>query len=487
MERNRWIIEDGDTATREGEERTWKERSRSETLQQGKERNGHGRRGVGLRFTCLAQQIAAADTREERAAASWLALSRRNEGFLRSDVPPKPLGRIPSLGRANEPPSAQHIHWARRPFSSSPNLPTFISQFGSPPHAAMAPPPELVDDAITEILLRLPPDDPALLFRASVVCRSWRRIISSASFLRSYRRFHRSPPLLALLVHDPISSRFIPTTYASPFNHLTAASYYHGRSVLDCRHGRVLLKDPMTRHFVVRWEDLVTGVREEVISEPGARWFATAVLCAVPCCDHCDCHAGPYLVLCMRADHIAGFGVVVHARAYSSQSGSWGTSVFAHVGVGPNNVTSSRRTLVGDEMFSTLALSVKILRYNFTKNCLSVIHSPVLYADGNVLMVTEDGSLGLCGIRDFNLHLWSRKAIAEGVEQWVEYRVIDLLPLVINPFTRISVTGYAESACVIFLTTDIGAFIIELKTWRARKMWKLSAYIYILAAAIPNR
>lgn len=268
------------------------------------------------------------------------------------------------------------------------------------------PPPELVDDAVAEILLRLPPEDPALLIRASLVCRTWRRVISDAAFLRSYRRFHRSPPLLAFFtgpyaVHDP-TPRIIPTTDASPFHQRAAAAHYRGYIVLDCRHGRVLLKNPKSLHCFVVW-DLVTGGREEVMCEPEARWFATAVLCAVPGCDHCDCHGGPYLVLCTRNGTESG---VVHARVYSSQAASWGNSVSVHVG--PNYVTAScRGTLVSDEMFLGLSspLRGEILRYNFSKHCLTVIQPPDLYDHGSVLMLTEDGFLGLCGTRGFNLHV----------------------------------------------------------------------------------
>ncbi|CAN6212970.1 unnamed protein product [Urochloa humidicola] len=52
----------------------------------------------------------------------------------------------------------------------------------------MALPRELIDDATTEIL-----------FRASLVCKPWCRILSDRAFLRRYREFHRSPPLLGFL------------------------------------------------------------------------------------------------------------------------------------------------------------------------------------------------------------------------------------------------------------------------------------------------
>ncbi|CAN6196782.1 unnamed protein product [Urochloa humidicola] len=66
---------------------------------------------------------------------------------------------------------------------------------------APAPPPELVDDAVAKILLRVPPSDPAILARASLVCKRWRRVVADPSFPRRYRAFHHRspPPLLGLL------------------------------------------------------------------------------------------------------------------------------------------------------------------------------------------------------------------------------------------------------------------------------------------------
>ena len=52
--------------------------------------------------------------------------------------------------------------------------------------------PELVDDLIAEILLRLKPGDPSCLVRASLVCKSWRRLVSDPAFRHRYRGFHRA-------------------------------------------------------------------------------------------------------------------------------------------------------------------------------------------------------------------------------------------------------------------------------------------------------
>ncbi|CAN6284072.1 unnamed protein product [Urochloa humidicola] len=42
----------------------------------------------------------------------------------------------------------------------------------------------LVDELIEEVFLRFPADDPALLFRAALVCKRWRRLVSDPGFRR---------------------------------------------------------------------------------------------------------------------------------------------------------------------------------------------------------------------------------------------------------------------------------------------------------------
>ncbi|EEC66653.1 hypothetical protein OsI_32922 [Oryza sativa Indica Group] len=58
---------------------------------------------------------------------------------------------------------------------------------------------ELDDRLLAVILLRLP--SAAALARAATVCRRWRRVASSPTFLRLFRRLHRhAPPLLGFFV-----------------------------------------------------------------------------------------------------------------------------------------------------------------------------------------------------------------------------------------------------------------------------------------------
>jgi hypothetical protein len=88
----------------------------------------------------------------------------------------------------------------------------------------MAPRPPLViiDDLIIDILLRLPPKDSACLARASLVCKTWRCLLSHRAFFHRYREIHGPPPVLCLLYNiysiEGSSPFFIPTTHTSPFS-----------------------------------------------------------------------------------------------------------------------------------------------------------------------------------------------------------------------------------------------------------------------------
>ncbi|KAL6647144.1 hypothetical protein ACP70R_014581 [Stipagrostis hirtigluma subsp. patula] len=86
------------------------------------------------------------------------------------------------------------------------------------PPPPSSPPARLHDDLITEILLRLPPGDPALLFRFSAVCKPWRRLLADPAFLRLYRKLHGAPPMLGFLFNkwSPIIARFIRTSGFGP-------------------------------------------------------------------------------------------------------------------------------------------------------------------------------------------------------------------------------------------------------------------------------
>ncbi|XP_022679703.1 uncharacterized protein LOC111256257 [Setaria italica] len=343
------------------------------------------------------------------------------------------------------------------------------------PRARAPAPPELMEDAVEEILLRLPPDEPAALVRASLVCKPWRRIVSDPAFLRRYRRFHPTPPLLGFfneLYGAAPERRFVPTTPASPFP--KAAFDRRSWAAVDCRHGRVLLqKEKAGGNFVV-W-DPITGDQEElhmpsITGDRATSFYSASVLCAAAGCDHRDCHGGPFLVVYLGNDESQP---IVHACVYSSESGAWVTMVSAHIGYN-DFFTAYCGTLISDEIYQVIiGDDDAILKYDLGNHCLSVIGLPDESDDGGIVpMPTEDGSLGLASISASCLHLWSRKVNEDGIAGWVQCRVVDLQALlpIDSPCKRAYVIGFAEGVGVIFVTTEVGTFTVELKSGKVKKI-----------------
>ncbi|KAL6647774.1 hypothetical protein ACP70R_015211 [Stipagrostis hirtigluma subsp. patula] len=293
----------------------------------------------------------------------------------------------------------------------------------------MAPPrqqAELMDELVAEILVRVPPDEPAHLVRAALVSKAWRRLLSDPAFLRRYRSFHRAPPLLGFL-HNHYTGgagsvpSFIPTAPASPFPQRV---FGHANwTALDCRHGRVLFHISGGWLNLIVW-DPITGDRHALPepSVPCGGCYNAAVLCAVRGCDHLDCHGGPFVVV------LAGNGSTgrfLQALVYSSEAGAWNASAY----LGPGYyLTCKPSAVIRDDIFFVLVPWDTILRYNLGKNCLSIIHPPEAheYEGGVALMPVEDGSLGLASVKWSRLCLWSRNADTQEVSGWVKCRAIGL-------------------------------------------------------------
>jgi hypothetical protein len=103
-----------------------------------------------------------------------------------------------------------------------------------------------------------------------------------------------------------------------------------------------------------------------------------------------------------------------------------------------------------------IQMGATILKYDMAKHHLTVIDPPESYDSGIFIVPTEDDLLGVAGIRGTPLNLWSRKANAEGVVAWIQYRVIELrtlLPVDSLFKTAIIVVAFAESVRAIFICT----------------------------------
>ncbi|CAL5034541.1 unnamed protein product [Urochloa decumbens] len=315
----------------------------------------------------------------------------------------------------------------------------------------MAPPPALMDDLIGEILHRLPPDDPACLFRAALVCKPWRRLLSDDAFLRRYRAFHRTPPVLGFF-HDGhhifrFVPRFFPVCGASPIPHPDPDCW-----TVDCRHGRVLLHSLAKSHLMV-W-DPIAGDHEEIplpVNEEDeeSELFTAAVICASGGCSHLDFRRGPYLVVFAGAD-----------------SDDEGGDVASR---GPD-------LLAGDALYFTIEEGRRILKYEYdmVEQELSVIKAPPVIAGNMALITAEGGGLGAAGVKGYSLHLWSWRIGPDSVGEWMPGRVIELDMMISigigDPTTKLNVIGFAEGAGSIFVNANDGIFTVEVKSGTVRKI-----------------
>lgn len=366
-----------------------------------------------------------------------------------------------------------------------------------------APPPQRVKDMVElveEILLRLPSGEPDSLVRAAVVCKPWRRLLSSHRFRRLYRDFHKKPPMLGffqncLLLGSAAESTF--DTYLTTKGSLLAPASTNGflprdpdgrYGVFDCRHGRVLLKS-------WDYDNCWAGVSKYVVWDPmkgsqrplltpyqrGGVNHGVAVLCAVGDCDHSACHMGPFHVVYITVDNENELGDGAWAYVYSSKTRKWSERAFLQL-PGDNDHDMDKRPfvlLVAEALFSliitfTPTKTRQVIKYDLGDKSLSIFNVPPMVADWfeipPALVTAEDGGLGLAHVDKFGLHLWSYD---DGVAEWTLDRVIDLnkmsLPIG-DPMIAPQVAGAVEGTRTIFVVTDLGAYMIDLNSLTSKKL-----------------
>ncbi|TVU08765.1 hypothetical protein EJB05_42177, partial [Eragrostis curvula] len=151
--------------------------------------------------------------------------------------------------------------------------------------------PTLVDDLVEEFLIRIPPNDPARLIRAALVCKRWCRLISGAGF-------HGRAPMLGFLTDFPLGS----TNYVRASSTCQPLSIGRNLTAIDARHGRILLRRNYPRRgFVV--QDPITGERRKLpmpihsFSRSNAAVLCSATLTAGSSCDHLNCRRCPFFVV----------------------------------------------------------------------------------------------------------------------------------------------------------------------------------------------
>uniref|UniRef100_A0A0E0AJZ4 F-box domain-containing protein n=1 Tax=Oryza glumipatula TaxID=40148 RepID=A0A0E0AJZ4_9ORYZ len=195
----------------------------------------------------------------------------------------------------------------------------------------------LNEDMVTEILLRLPPEDPALFARLQLVCKQWHAILGDPCFIRLLRKFHDPPPMLGYFINEDEPGK--PMEIAR-FVHMTTTfraspDIYDLASAVDSRHGLVLFyvsvcSDEEER-FVV-WDPMVEEEEEEEQWIDGfpfpveTQYWTVAVMCGLLEChnDHLHCHGGPFLVVAACTRTMDSY---TSLRMYSSYTDGWSDEI----------------------------------------------------------------------------------------------------------------------------------------------------------------
>jgi hypothetical protein len=355
----------------------------------------------------------------------------------------------------------------------------------------MASPPVLPAELVEEILLRLPPDDPACVLRASLVCKAWGCAISHPSFHRRLHELHRTPPVLGFL-HDWNHGgipHFIPTT-ASSFS--LAAPDRRVWWALDCLHGRALFlsMDEDTEGLgLLVWEP-ITGAQRRVSLPAAFDWSFqgsvldfcypnAAVFCAAEACDHRDCHGGPFRLVFVFSKSF-GYDTddekhVTSACVYSSETGTWGEPTSTNVEFAMDFQYYSS-VLVGRSLVYFMPAAWLIVEYDCARHSLRVFETPDERPCSNI-MLAADGGLGVSEVNEPTeglnpqIKLWSRDASDGTDTRWVLSRVINLEKLLpVDSVSGLDVLGFAEGANAIFVNTVVGLFVIELQSERVKKV-----------------
>ncbi|CAL5091821.1 unnamed protein product [Urochloa decumbens] len=342
----------------------------------------------------------------------------------------------------------------------------------------------LLTELVEEILLRLPPSEPACLFRAALVCKRWCGIVSAAGFHRRYGEFHGAPPTIAAVYNvdggDAYVACFRPCASFPP------RADRHGKAVVDCRHGRVLLRPmppigedlnhlPMKPVILDVWDPATDEQWKLCLPYLYPNSFYGVVLCAgAGTCNHLGCHGGPFLVV------IAGTDLKdIFVYTYSSEAAAWSKPSTIHLDTALNSSSMFSPGLVaGDSIYFMLEEGYRIVKYDLGGCVISMIDPPLSLHDakGKVYLVeTKDGGLGIANVDGYNLHVWywRLRPGSNGMGQWVEEQVIKLdtvLPVATNgPSTEFDVVGFGEGTDVILGSANAGMFVVWQSSGRVMK------------------
>ncbi|KAK3126231.1 hypothetical protein QOZ80_7AG0553520 [Eleusine coracana subsp. coracana] len=379
----------------------------------------------------------------------------------------------------------------------NPQPPNQVFVMAAPPSSSRHVVPALMDDLVEAILLRLPPEDPASLLRAALVCKSWRRLVSGAGFRRRFREHHgRTPPMLGFLCSfghraGPLyygegDARFMPAAATSLRRLPRGATIRPRWRAVDALHGRILFYDrdlitPQTRalDFFV----LSPMITDEVWRLPSLvphhahRWSAGLLCNSDHAHDDDDC---AFRVVVLSTNPSTR---ITSAYVYSSEQHAW----TIQTSVQHNHVCSilrSHSARIGNNALYFMCDSPNFcMEYHMSRQQLSVINLPSewVYKWTN-FMTAENGRLGLAMLDGYNLYTMSSKRTGvDGQVTWESSRVISLSKLLpdVTDVRSMHVAAVVDVLGVILIGTKIGLFSIDIKSSKVKKLWEGNVGCYV--------
>ncbi|CAM0906601.1 unnamed protein product [Alopecurus aequalis] len=352
------------------------------------------------------------------------------------------------------------------------------------------------DDLLRKIFLLLPPQ-PSTLPRISAVCKQWRGVVIDPRFLRGFRDHHRKPPVLGLVM-GPTGEPFFRSNLSSPdlipherFFPPDIFSLYY-MELFGCRHGRVLFFDRRLYEILV-W-DPATGDRRCVAVPPlfddkEIVVFNGAMVCAASDQGHVhgDCHSSPFQVILIgiHPDENRAFPSI-YSSVYSSETRTWGdlisTAGIRYTDFYDMSEMDRPATLVGDSLYWLFnGHEDGMLKFDLDRQSLVCIELPDLrYYNGICsfqIMPTDDStsSIRLALLEYQKFEMWERKVDCDDVAEWVLQKTFQMNTILgLGPMGGRDnlILGYDEDDHVIYVRTDIGVCMIQLKTMQFKNLGK---------------
>ncbi|RLN28836.1 uncharacterized protein C2845_PM05G22990 [Panicum miliaceum] len=354
--------------------------------------------------------------------------------------------------------------------------------------ASVSLPDNINDDVLREILLRLPPL-PSSLPRASLVCKSWCRLVSDPGFLRRFREHHRTPPLLGYFFSDRGGPIFTPTLAPPnciPPERFSLPEHPAGERLffLGCRHGLALLINRRRLQATV-W-DPVTNRKVTVAYPPefttdnGAHCFRGAVLSSAGGDGGYDGHSRPFKVI-LISTHINDGHTSVFMCVYESGTGKWGNTISTII---PSYLFNLPNVLVGNAVLCGFFLWPDgILELDLDRHTLGIIQTPTSSLhpiDSSFFRVvqTQDRGLGLAILSRLSIQLWGRKADPGGVAGWVLQITVEVDRLLSLPPSMMAnvparILGYDEDSNAIHLATSTGVYAVQLESMQFTELFNV--------------